>query len=241
MNTSDLLPTKDLGGAPTGDVETASRRKALFRGATLVAGAGLAFATILEPTRALADDSDASLLNALLAAEWSAIAAYTAGAGYLAAPAGTDPMVSAAPTVLAVAKHFLSQHQDHATQLGLAVTSAGGTPVAQASVTFTVPTGWTASVLNVLKLAANAEKAAAVAYTETLKQVSAATASQLVAAIGGVETQHFTILSLLVLGIAAPTAATLSMASDVVPRSFTASPAAGVAGLETVPDFTYAA
>jgi hypothetical protein len=150
-------------------------------------------------------------------------------------------MASAAPTVLAVAQHFSSQHQDHATQLSAAVTAAGGTPVAQSSVTFTAPSGWTPSVLNVLKLAANAEKAASIAYVETLKQVSAASASQLVASIGGVETQHFTILSLIILGVAAPTAATLSTATDVVPRSFTASPASGVAGLETVADFTYSA
>jgi hypothetical protein len=148
-------------------------------------------------------------------------------------------MASAAPTVLAVATHFSSQHQDHATQLTAAVTAAGGSPAAQSSVTFTFPVGFSPSVLKVLKLAANAEKAASIAYTETLKQLSAATAAQLVAAIGGVETQHFTILSLIVLGVAAPTAQTLSMATDVVPRSFTASPSAGVPGLETVADFAY--
>ncbi len=94
-------------------------------------------------------------------------------------------------------------------------------------------------MLNVLKLAANAEKAAAIAYMETLKQVSAATASQLVAAIGGVETQHFTILSLIVLGVVATmTAATLSMASLPCSNCFTAF-AAGAPGLETVADFTY--
>jgi len=218
----------------------ASRRQALSRGVALAAGAGLVVATLLKPRVARADDGDATLLNALLSAEWAAIAAYTAGAQYLGAPDGGDPMASAAPTVLAVAQHFAQQHQDHATQLSAAVTAAGGTPVAQSSVTFTPPNGWTASVLNVLKLAANAEKAAAIAYTDTLKQISAAAAAQLVASIGGDETQHYTILSLIILGVAAPTADTLSMATDVVPRSFTASPGTGVEGLETVPDFTYA-
>ena len=222
------------------DAVSASRRDALVRGVALAAGAGVVVATLLKSKVARADTGDATLLNALLSAEWAAIAAYTAGAQYLASPSQSDPMASSAPTVLAVAQHFAQQHQDHATQLSAAVTAAGGTPVAQSSVTFTPPQGWTASVLNVLKLAANAEKAASIAYTETLKQISAATAAQLVASIGGDETQHFTILSLIILGIAAPTADTLSMATDVVPRSFTASPAAGVEGLETVPDFTYA-
>jgi hypothetical protein len=205
----------------------------------LAAGAGLALATTFKSRLSRADSGDAGLLNTLLDAEWSAIAAYTAGGAYLAKPSATDPMVSAAPTVLAVALHFASQHQDHATQLTAAVNAAGGTPVPQSSVTFAVPTDWVASVVNVMKLAANAEKAASIAYMETLKDLSATTASQLVAAIGGVETQHFTILSLLILGVVAPTATTLSMPSDVVPRSFTASPATGTAGLETVPDFTY--
>lgn len=223
------------------DQDEASRRVALVQGVALAAGA---FATLLTSKRAFADvdagAGDAALLNALLSAEWAAIAAYSAGGAYLTSPSTSDPMASAAPTVLAVAQHFSTQHSDHATQLSAAVTAAGGTPVAQSSVTFTPPAGFTASVLNVLKLASNAEKAASVAYAQTLKQVSAATASQLVASIGGVETQHYTILSLIVLGIAAPTSTTLSMATNVVPRSFTASPASGVPGLETVPDFTYA-
>jgi len=222
------------------DAVSASRRDALVRGVALAAGAGVVVATLLKSKVARADTGDATLLNALLSAEWAAIAAYTAGGQYLASPSNSDPMASSAPTVLAVAQHFAQQHQDHATQLSAAVSAAGGTPVAQSSVTFTPPQGWTASVLNVLKLAANAEKAASIAYTDTLKQISAATAAQLIASIGGDETQHFTILSLIILGVAAPTADTLSMATDVVPRSFTASPAAGAEGLETVPDFTYA-
>jgi hypothetical protein len=238
VNTNEPFSADD-NEAPARDAESTSRRDSFARSMTLIAGAGLALATVLTSKRASASSADAQLLNALLAAEWSAIGAYTAGAGYLASPSSTDPMASSAPTVLAVAQHFASQHQDHATQLAAAVTAAGGAPVAQSSVTFTPPAGWAASVANVLKLAANAEKAASIGYTETLKQLSAATAAQLVASIGGVETQHFTILSLLLLGIAAPTASTLTSASDVVPRSFTGSPGAGVAGLETVPDFTY--
>jgi hypothetical protein len=178
-------------------------------------------------------------MNALLSAEWSAIAAYDAAAGYLAAPSSSDAMATIAPTVLAVAKHFASQHQDHAAQLGAAVTEAGGAPVAQSSVVFAAPAGWTPSVLDVLKLAANAEKAASIAYTDALKQLSAASAAQLAASIGGVETQHYVLLSLLVLGVAEPTTLMRWMVTDVVPRSFTGSPASGVAGLETVADFTY--
>ncbi len=100
------------------------------------------------------------LLNALLSAEWAAIATYAAGAAILSSPPSGDPLASSAPVFLAVATHFQAQHTAHAGALVSAVNALGGTAVAQSAVSFTAPTGFSATVTNVLKLAANAEKAA---------------------------------------------------------------------------------
>ncbi len=70
VNTNDS-PPKENDDALAARTETGSRRRALFRGVSLAAGAGLALATILKSSRAAADAGDASLLNALLSAEWS--------------------------------------------------------------------------------------------------------------------------------------------------------------------------
>lgn len=236
------LPSTKAPATPAGQPGVIdSRRSALSQGAGLLA-AGMAFGAVFRPPPALAlPNGDSPLLNSLLSAEWSAIAAYRAASAYLAAPSMADAMASSAPTVLAVAAHFMAQHEEHARELRAAVMAAGLAPAEQSSVTFAPPATWSPSVVNVLKLAANAEKAASISYAEALKQLSAASAASLVASIGGAETQHFVILSLLLNGVVAPTPSTLTMATSVVPRAFTASPAGDAAGLETVADFAYSA
>ncbi len=179
------------------------------------------------------------ILNALLSAEYAAVKAYDAGAGILSAPPSGDPLESSAPTVLAVAAHFQQQHRDHATQLAARVTADGGTPIDEATVSFTPPADFTPSVLNVIRLAANAEKDAAVTYTQVLAEVDTETQASLVASIGGVETQHFIVLSLLARGVVQATADTQAMAMALTPTAFVLSPATGVDGLTSVPDFTY--
>jgi hypothetical protein len=229
-------------GADTSERDAeASRRDVLRGGALLAAGLGTALAITAAPRRARAQAmNDVQTLNALLTAEYSAVKAYDAGAAILTSPPATDPDRAAAPVVLAVAAHFQQQHRDHAAQLAAMVTSSGGTPVMESTVTFTPPTGFTASVANVIKLAANAEKAAAVAYADVLRTVTSQMAAKLIAAIGGVEAQHFIVLSLLARNVVGATAMTQAMAADVVPRSFVNAVGGGTTGLETVPDFTYA-
>ena len=103
---------------------------------------------------------------------------------------------------------------------------------------FTAPAGFKASVINVIYLAANAEKAAAVAYANILKQVGSQTSAALIASIGGVETQHYVVLSLLAKGEVAP--GMMAMPGDVVPVSFTTSVGNQTTGLESLADFTFA-
>jgi hypothetical protein len=203
------------------------------------AGLGAAFSATFTERRAHAQTSDVEILNALLSAEYAAVKAYDAGAGILMEPPAADPLADAAPTVLAVALHFQSQHRDHATELVRRITMDGGTPVDEATVTFTPPAGFTASVLNVIRLAANAEKDAAVAYNQVLAEVDSDTHASLIASIGGVEAQHFIVLSLVAQGVVQATATTGAMAIELTPTGFVVSPSAEFDGLESVPDFTY--
>lgn len=179
------------------------------------------------------------ILNALLSAEWAAIAAYTAGAGILSAPPANDPLASSAPVFLAVATHFQTQHKAHADALGTAITTLGGTPVAQSSVTFTPPTGFTASVTNVLKLAANAEKAASIAYNGTVPQLPVTGDLRFLAgSILGDETQHFVLLYSILQGVAAAGPNIATGTNQIAPTDFT-STVGSDAGLQSVADFTY--
>jgi rubrerythrin len=212
-----------------------SRRKAV--GVAALAATGLAVAAAFGARTARADSPDDTALNALLQAELNAIATYTAGAGILQNPDGGDPNAAIAPTVLAVAVHFQSQHQDHADALTALIKKNGDTPVTKGSAV--IPKGFKASVINVIRLAANAERAAAVAYTAALKAISSGTAATLIAAIGGVEAEHFVVLYSLAKGLIAGSATTESKASSVVPTSFVIEVGAGTKGLESIPDFTF--
>lgn len=231
----ELAPTEAPSGAGRAGESGAST------GALLAAGAA-ALAVVAGAGEASAQMMDNNLLNALLSAEYNAIDAYTAGAGILMAPPAGDALASAAPTVLAVAVHFQSQHRDHAEQLRALITTMGGTPVPMPTMsTFTAPSGFTPGVANVIKLAANAEKAAAIAYADTLKAVTSSMSAKLLAAIGGVETQHYIVLSLLARGVVNATAMTMAMANDVVPSSFVANVGTSTSSLEALADFTYSA
>jgi bacterioferritin (cytochrome b1) len=180
-----------------------------------------------------------TLLNALLSAEWVAIATYTAGAGILSAPPKGDPLAASAPVFLAVATHFQSQHTAHAGALVSAIDTLDGTPVAQSSVTFTPPAGFTATVTNVLKLAANAEKAASIAYNATVPQLPVADDLRFLAgSILGDETQHFVLLYSLLQGVAAAGPNVSTDADQIAPTDFTSTVGAAV-GLQSVADFAY--
>jgi len=215
-----------------------NRRRAVE--AALAAAAGFALATLVPSRRALAGRaglaaavSDVDSMNALL----DAIATYTSDAAVLTSADASDPNAAIAPTVLAVATQFQSHHKDHAAALTSLIKASGGTPVA--SGTAQIPTGFKPSVLNVIGLAANAERAAAIAYVSTLKTLSSTSAATLAASIGGVEAEHFVFLYALADGLLQGTALTTAMATSVVPTSFIVQVGAGTSGLDGLTAFTF--
>jgi hypothetical protein len=212
------------------------RREAVGGIAALAAGVAVAIALGTRTAQA-SGSADVTPLNALLQAELNAIDTYTAGAGLLSKPDSSDPNIAIAPTVLAVAVHFQSQHKDHATALTTLIKSSGGTPVTKGMAQ--IPSGFKASVINVIRLAANAEKAAAIAYIEALKAITSGTAATLAAAIGGVEAEHFVVLYSLANGLIQGAANTKSMTTSVVPTSFIIKVGSGTTGLDSLADFTF--
>jgi hypothetical protein len=195
-----------------------TRREALVRAAATAAGIGL-LATVslkarlahakIDPTPDPA--ADVVVLNALLNAEYDAIATYTAGAGILT----NDANKAGSEVAVLVATHFLAQHQQHRDALKGLITKLGGTP-AEDNPTPTLPASFTAiaepTTVDVLKLAAD----------KVVGSLSTQTAAGLAASIGGVETQHFVVLYLLALGLVAPGAIikTSAEANLVVPGDF---------------------
>lgn len=207
----------------------------------VLAGASIALAAIALTRNAHAQPlpADAAALNTLLTTEWQLVHTYDAVTSILSMPAAGDPDASAGAPLIAVCQHFQSQHRDHASRLIALVQGDGGTPVTEASVPFVQPMGFLPTVRNGLRLAANQEKAAAIGYANALRTMSSQTAALTVAAIGGVEAQHFVVMYLLALGLLAPTMATASMGSTIVPVSFAVAAGAGTTGLESVADYVY--
>jgi len=204
-----------------------SRRQMLVRAAAAAAGISLATALVTRSRTAHAEvkpepdaDADNDILNALLKAEYDAIATYAAGAGIIAADTATAEATRNLVTDVAV--HFQTQHKQHAAALKKMIEANGGEPV-EDSGTPSLPTSFpatTAGTTEVMKLAADKEKQAAIAYADVMKSVSTTTAAKLVAAIGAVETQHFVVLYLLIEGLIQPTDATAATPTLVVPAAF---------------------
>jgi bacterioferritin (cytochrome b1) len=184
-------------------------------------------------------DADVAPLNALLGAEYGAIAAYQAGAGLIEAAPASDALASLKDVIIALATDILSQHTAHAAALVSTIEELGGTPVEKDSVTFTPPKALTdkPTILNVLKFAAGAERGAAVAYNQTLATLEAASTRYLAGAIEGDETQHFIVLTALVAGLVQPGAnLSVDTADDVFPSPFV-SKVGAADGLESIPDY----
>lgn len=204
-----------------------SRREALVRAAAAAAGLSLAVTLSSAARRAQAKvepepdpDADNETLNALLAAEYDAVATYTAGASIIAGDTATPEAVR--NTVTDVAVHFRSQHMQHAEALKKLIEDNQGTPVGEPSGP-KLPSSFPASTANttdVLKLATDKEKQAAYTYAQVMKTISTSAAAKLVAAIGAIETQHFVVLYLLVEGLAAANTKTGMSPTLVVPAAF---------------------
>jgi rubrerythrin len=179
-------------------------------------------------------ENDNDILNVLLNAEYDAIATYTAGAGIIADD--TETAQATRDIVTDVAVHFQSQHKDHAAALKKLIQDNDGTPVTQ-SATPHIPDSFPASprTTDVLKLAADKEKQAAVAYAGVMAQISTATAAKLVASIGAIETQHFVVLYLLVEGLIEANEVTAMYPERIVPAAFVLN--VGASGTTNLEDF----
>jgi hypothetical protein len=197
----------------------------IVRAAATAAGLGLAVSLSAAARRARAavnpepdPVADNDVLNALLKAEYDAIATYTAGASIIAAD--TDTPQATRDVVTAVAVHFQDQHKQHAAALLALIEENDGTPV-EDSMEAKIPEAFDEpTTLGVMKLAADKEKQAAVAYADVMKSISTAAAAKLVASIGAIETQHFVVLYLLVEGLLAANSMTAASPELIVPAAF---------------------
>jgi hypothetical protein len=184
-------------------------------------------------------DADVEPLNALLTAEYSAITAYTAGAGLIDGAEEEDPLYALRDVIIKIAVDIQAQHKLHALALVDAIEALGGTPVVEADIAadFEAPAALVANptITNVLKFAAGAERGAAVAYNQVIAGLEDAKHRFIAASIEGDETQHFIVLAALVLGLASPGPnLSLDTAEDVIPQPFV-SKVGNVAGLEAAP------
>ncbi len=200
-----------------------TRRDALGNGAAAVLAGAAALAVSAVGGEAHAQSAaDVAILNTLLRAEIEAQRAYEAATSTLMMPDSMDPDRAAGPAAAAIAGHFRSQHVEHAMRLRAMIMSAQGTPVDATTILFTPPMGFRLTVKNILRLACNKERAAAIAYVDAIKRLSSQSAAELAAAIGGVETQHFVVLYLLLRGVVTPGMMIAAAVSDVSPRAFVA-------------------
>lgn len=203
-----------------------SRRQMIVRSAATAASLGLAMSVTMASHKARArvdptpdPEADNDTLNALLAAEYDAIATYTAGAGIIATDTATPEATRTVVTDVAV--HFQSQHMQHAAALKKMIEDNDGTPVDDSG-TPTLPDSFPAeaTTTDVIKLAADKEKQAAFTYAQVMASISTQTAAKLVASIGAIETQHFVVLYLLAEGLIEANDGTAMNPTLVVPAAF---------------------
>lgn len=185
--------------------------------------------------------ADVMHLNPLLTAEYEAIKAYEQGLMILNSPPMGDPLTVLARDLARIATRWQSQHRDHATALAATISANRGTPVAESSVMFSLPTPFPLSITNVLKLAFNKERQAAIAYNDAVKAMSGPGNRFLAGSIEGDETQHLIILRSILLGVA--NAGATIVTEDMVPKSFVSTVSAGTnpQGLQTLLDLPYGA
>lgn len=218
-----------------------SRRDLLKFG--LVVAPVAAIASTRSANAAAKDDVDA--LNSLLKAEYNAINTYVAAKTTILDPAtNADPLFAIRDVVVAVALSFVADHTAHAAKLDATIKALGGTPFSKddPSAAFAAPTGFVANIKNVIDLAANAEKAAAIAYTNTQNSLSDGGNAEIAAAIGGTEAQHFMVLLALSAGLVTTVDADPGDGTDVVPKAFISSAVGGGnAGLDKLSKFEFIA
>mgnify|MGYP000243418471 FL=1 len=132
---------------------------------------------------AKAAGNDVAILNAALAAEQEAIAAYQVGAssGLLQNP------------VLDLAVQFQGHHKEHATALATTVKKLGGTPAA-AKTKYTFPVEKLKTQADVLGFAAELERGAVSAYLGAIPILDDRELAKVAASILGDEAMHWAVL-----------------------------------------------
>jgi len=138
---------------------------------------------LIGPAEAKTAGNDVTILNAALAAEQEAIAAYQVGAtsGLLQKP------------VLDLAVQFQSHHKEHATALATTVKKLGGTPVA-AKAKYTFPVEKLKTQADVLGFAAELERGAVSAYLGAIPILDDRELAKVAASILGDEAMHWAVL-----------------------------------------------
>ena len=211
-----------------------------FLGGAAVASTSAALAACGGDDAPTGPNPDIVVLNGLLSSKWLTIKAYAAGLPTFQMPMTGDPLAANGPVLFVIAQRWQQQHQVHAAALQAAIRAVGGTPVDENSVTFTPPTGFTASVRNVMVLACNAEKALARDYNRGVKGLTSATNRFLVANILGDDTQHFVVLyTLLQQVVSANPSGIITGTMDVVPQPFVVNYNGMQNGLEAVAALAY--
>ncbi len=174
------------------------RRAVLQMG--FVAGVSAGLGHLAEAAQRSSRNADAALLNAALALEHQAIAAYDAGAGTGLLKGET----------LDLARHFQSQHRAHRDLLVGEIRKLGGTPaVALASYTFKgkddAPIEFKTAE-DILVFALGLEGGAASAYLGLLPQLTSKALLSTIAGIACDESQHAAAIRLLLRQQPAPDA-----------------------------------
>lgn len=128
-------------------------------------------------------DADVRILNAALAAEHEAVAAYGVGAG--------SGLLE--KSVLALAQSFQGHHGAHAAALAGAIDKLGGKPVA-ARPSYVFPLDKLKTQADVLRFAAGLEKAAVSAYLGAVPRFADRELARAAASILGDEAMHWAVL-----------------------------------------------
>jgi len=166
------------------------RRKFFVQGGLYAMGA-LTAATLVQPAIALAktaltsNTDDIAILNAALALEFQAIAAYQLGA---------ESNLLQKP-VLDLALKFQGHHKAHADALAITIETIGGTAVATKTLAqYAFPVDQLKSQADVIMFAAGLEKGAASTYLHALSSFHNKRLIKGAGSILGDETMHWAIL-----------------------------------------------
>ncbi len=158
----------------------------ISRSSALGVASALAFAApvLFDVVRAAGkiDQADVKLLNSAISLERAAVKAY----------ADAQALNVLSPTVLAVSKGFMADHQAHLDALVAAVTQGGGTPSADLA---TVPSDTLRTEADILNFIYTVERLAANTYLTSVAQFKNRDFATTAAAILGVDATHVALLA----------------------------------------------